>query len=230
LYFKSLLNEKSGQLSQLAAHFLNLTTGLQRRRYWSNTVNIDLAEDLSKIDLEAALTWQANEAALEPLAATLFEIAALGEPIDIDAIMETLIANHDLNEARSDRARGVLERNIEAGDSKLSVLSGIMTKSPRAVVAAAGALQWELWRAEHEHDIVPRANGVAVRIVAKHIARRCRDVLGESLSPEEAAWAAIEGAGLAKLPIDRSAWTDALEGGFSGDRERRSEISRMVSN
>lgn len=184
---------------------------------------------LAAIDLSDATSFAAIEASLEPLAEAVFVEAAAGRPVDVDRLMDTLIDAHDLDADQAFRARSTLERNVEAGDAKFTIFAGMLQKSRRAVIAAAGVLQWEIWRAEHPNDIVPAANGIAIRKVAKHIARRARDVLGESLAPAEAAWAAVEGACRAHLPIDRAAWTDALEGAESGERERLAEIARLIA-
>lgn len=169
------------------------------------------------------------DAAADPIGAVLFIEHAAGRLVDQDAIARILIERDGLEVGSKfmHRFRIALARDAEAGDSAFSIEAKLLFKSPRAVLAAAGALGWEIWKAEHSDDLLPAWQDVPVRKVAKHIARRCRDVLAESLSPEEAAWAAMEGARQARLPIARTAWSDALAGAWAGERERLEDISRL---
>lgn len=173
--------------------------------------------------------FAAIDTAADPICAALFEEHSAGRLVDQDGIARILIERDGLDvETRFvHRFRDTMARHAEAGDARFSIESKMLFKSPRAVLAAAGALGWEVWKAEHPDDLLPVWQDVPVRKVAKHIARRCRDVLAESLSPEEAAWAAIEGAYQARLPIARTAWSDALAGSWAGERERIEDISRL---
>lgn len=176
--------------------------------------------------------FAAIDDAAEPLCAALFAAHSAGHLIDQDAVTRRLIERDGLDVASRfvHRFRDALARHAEAGDARFTIEAKLLFKSPRAVLAAAGALGWEIWKAEHPDDLLPAWQDVPVRKVAKHIARRCRDVLSESLSPEEAAWAAIEGANQTGMPIARTAWSDALEGAWAGERERLEAIRRAAES
>lgn len=173
--------------------------------------------------------FAAIDEAAEPLCAVLFAEHSEGRLVDQDDIARRLIERDglELDSRFVHRFRDTMARHAEAGDARFTIESKLLFKSPRAVLAAAGALGWEIWRAEHPDDLLPAWQHAPVRKVAKRIALRCRDVLSESLSPEEAAWAAIEGANQARLPIARTAWSDALAGAWAGERERLENIGRV---
>ena len=184
---------------------------------------------IETLDLTGATTHRAVESAVDPLAAAVFDATADGEEVDIDAIIDTLIEAFGLDADQAHWARITLERNAEAGEAKRRTTSRLLVLSRPAILVAAGALQWEFWRADHPDELAPAANGFAVRAVAKRLALRCRDILGISLNPEEAAWATIEGAHKASLPVDRGAWSAALEGAESGERERLANIATRMA-
>lgn len=193
------------------------------------SVRVAIAATPTLADFDAS--FAAIEAAVDPIAAVVFTEHAAGREVDQDAIMRALVDRDGLAiESKSaHRIRNTLDRNAEAGDACHAIEEKLLWRSSGAVLAATGALGWEVWRAEHPDDLLPDWQDIPVRRVAKHIARRCRDVLSESLSPYEAAWAAIEGARRARLPIARTAWSDALEGAFSGERERLTDIANRLS-
>jgi hypothetical protein len=200
----------------------------------SNTITPQRAADFNVLINEAELAgltgFAAIEAAVEPLAAAVFDQAAQGRHVDLEHLMEALIERHDLDADPAYYIRTTLDRNIAAGGDRFTIGAHMHNESDRAIAAAAGVLAWEVWRAEHADDMRPDANSMPVRNVAKHLARRCRDVIGESLAPEESAWAAVVGAQRARLPIDRIAWSYALEGAEAGERERLEEIARHIED
>lgn len=162
------------------------------------------------------------EAAIEPVAAVVFDLAAAGQWVEVCDVLTRLGLT---GQARGWAAK-TLEREIESGDSKRQVFApsgGLLVLDQGVAMAAAFRAAWNPFERIHEDDAKPEAESMTVYAVAKNLARRGEAVFGYPITAAEAALATMQGYRLAGIRVSRDAWTSALDGARAGDREAEAE-------
>jgi len=186
---------------------------------------VDLCNTAEAIDCTAVNHWLDTDTVLEPLLQAVFDIAKEGGDIDIEPILRALNFPPELDAAKRkalaecgpvDSARSAIERTVDAGDALCVIGEFALWLHPEVVEAARGALAWERWTAWHDDDVSAPVLAGAIGKVARHVGRRAPSLIGVPLRAEDIAWAVIEGARQAGLPIAREAWRTALDGAWRG--------------
>jgi len=187
--------------------------------------DVDLCNTAEAIDCTAVNHWLDTDTVLERLLQAVFDIAKEGGDIDIEPILRALDFPPELDAAKRkaleelgpvDSARSAIERTIDAGDALCVIGEFALWQHPEVVEAARGALAWERWTAYHEDDLSGPVLAGAIGKVARHIGRRSSALIDAPLRAEDIAWAVIEGARQAGLPIAREAWRASLDGAWRG--------------
>lgn len=158
------------------------------------------------------------EAVLEPLAAALFDLTAVGEDVDLDEVNGELglLGSADPDAFNpAGRVRPYLERAVEDGEALHNIGTHALLLLHNAARAAAMRAAWAKWEALVPEDLEPGAVNMDVDGTARHLARQLLKQFPH-LAPEEAALAAVLGFRMAGLKADRSVFRYALDGARAG--------------
>lgn len=183
--------------------------------------NRAIAAAIVTVEIPAESNQFTFSEALESLAQAIYETVSDGGTVPLRPIISAL----QLNAHHIDWAESTLRGAVEDGEALAAVRAEALLLSGGAVHAALGALMWERWRAEHPDDLCAAAVRWSIDTVARHIARRAEDLIGLPINAAEAAWAAVEGARRAELPLCRSAWRRALSGARDGVEQRQRQAA-----
>lgn len=158
------------------------------------------------------------EAAIEPMAALLFEAAFQSMAVDVDMVMDAL-GLRDADGAA--RVRRIVERAVEDGEAAREVALGGALICDAANAATCRA-EWSKWEAMADDDLGKNAAGLDIYHAARHIQRRLLRH-DQATHPMGGALATLTGFRSAGLPLGRSAWRYARDGALAGAEDFKSE-------